>query len=130
MKKRMGTLLAVMFLAGCGSDTTDPLAQFEPQISNSADNFQLQASNVENVGSTLNYTWENTGSQASVDHSTTLTAGAARVIVKDADGTIVYDADLLPSKNEQTAVGSSGTWTISLVLTNYSGTLNFRVQKQ
>lgn len=129
MRMRMGALLAVLFLAGCGSDTTDPLAQFEPEISNAADNFQLQASNVENVGSTLDYTWENTGSQASVDHSTTLTDGSARVIVKDADGTVVYSADLLPSKNEQTSVGSSGIWTISLVLTNYSGTLNFRVQK-
>lgn len=129
MKLRMGVLLAVLFVAGCGGDTTAPLAPFEPQISNTADNFQLQASNVQAVGSTLDYSWENTGTRASVDHSTTLTAGTARVIIKDANGATVYDAALLPSKNEQTTAGASGTWTISLVLANYSGTLNFRVQK-
>ena len=129
MKLRTSVMISVLFLGACGGETTAPLAPFEPQISNTADNFQLQASNVLDVGSTLDYSWENTGTQASVDHSTTLTAGSARVIVKDANGTTVYDADLLPSKNEQTAIGASGTWTISLVLSNYSGTLNFRVQK-
>jgi hypothetical protein len=42
---------------------------------------------------------------------------------------IVYDKALVPSLNEPTTAGTSGTWSIQLRLTNYSGTLNFRAQK-
>ncbi|MEN8374338.1 MAG: hypothetical protein ABFS34_02700 [Gemmatimonadota bacterium] len=130
MRLHTGVMLGALLLSACGDDPIDPLADFEPQISNATDNFQLQASNVQDVTATLDYSWENTGTSASVDHSTTLSAGSARVIVKDASGAKVYDAALEASKNEDTAAGSSGTWTVSLVLVNYDGTLNFRVQKK
>jgi hypothetical protein len=117
-------------LSGCGSDPTDPLAQFEPQVTNSTDSFQLQASNVTDVGTTLQYSWENTGTQASVDHSTTTVGGVAGLVIKDASGATVYEQGLTPSLNEDTSSGSTGTWTIRVVLNAYSGTLNFRVQKK
>ena len=121
---------ALIMLSACGSDPTDPLAQFEPQVSNSTDSFQLQATNVTDVGTILQYSWENTGTQASVDHSTTTAGGVAGLIIKDASGTTVYDQGLAPSLNEDTSSGSTGTWTISVALSGYSGTLNFRVQKK
>jgi hypothetical protein len=117
-------------LSACGSDPTDPLADFEPQVNNATDSFQLQASDVTDVGAVLQYSWENTGSLASVDHSTTTAGGGARLVIRDADDTIVYEQGLAPSLNEDTAAGSPGTWTITLGLTDYSGTLNFRVQKK
>jgi len=124
-------LVAVLIaLSGCGSDPTDPLAQFEPQVTNSTDSFQLQASNVTDVGTTLQYSWENTGTQASVDHSTTTVGGVAGLVIKDASGATVYEQGLTPSLNEDTSSGSTGTWTIRVVLNAYSGTLNFRVQKK
>ncbi len=126
------TLVALMLvLSGCGSDNpVDPLAPFEPQVTNATDSFQLQATDVTDVGANLQYTWENTGTQAVVDHSTTTAGGAAGVVVRDAAGTIVYDQGLAPSLNEDTASGSSGNWTITVALSEYSGTLNFRVQKK
>lgn len=130
MKKRALLVTALMMLSACGSDPTDPLAGFEPQVDNATDNFQLQATDVTDVGTTLQYTWENTGTQASVDHSTTTAGGDAGLVIRDAAGTTVYTAGLVPSLNEDTSSGSSGTWTILLTLTDYSGTLNFRVQKK
>lgn len=119
--------LAVLALAmGCGDD---PLAPFEPEVTNATDSFQLQATGVQDLSSTVDYAWENTGTVADVDHSTTTTAGSARLVVLDADGTQVYDRELVPSLNEQTAVGATGDWTVRLVLTDFSGTLNFRLQK-
>jgi hypothetical protein len=117
-------------LSACGSDPTDPLAEFEPEVSNATDDFQLQASDVTDVGATVQYTWENTGSLASVDHSTTTAGGTAGLVIRDADGTIVYDQALAPSLNEDTAPGTAGMWTIALGLSDYTGTLNFRVQKK
>ena len=130
MKRTAIVVAALMVLSACGSDPTDPIAQFEPQVNNATDSFQLQATDVTDVGTFLQYTWQNTGTQASVDHSTTTASGAAGLVIKDASGTTVYDQSLAPSLNEDTASGSSGSWTITVELSQYSGTLNFRVQKK
>lgn len=122
-------LVVCGLLVGCGSDTTAPLATFEPEVSNVVDNFALQASDVTDVGATLVYTWNNTGTVASVDHSTTVSGGSATLVILDDSGTEVYNAPLEASLNEATLEGQTGTWTIRLVLVGYDGTLNFRVQK-
>ena len=107
----------------------DPLGPFEPEITNAADNFQLQATGVEDVSSTLTYSWANSGTRATINHSTVTTRGNAQLTIRDAAGVTVYDKALVPSLNEPTSVGRAGTWTIQLRLTTYSGTLNFRAQK-
>lgn len=126
----MLVVAGILSLSACSSDTAEPLAPFEPEVSNATDNFQLQATDVTDVGTVLQYTWENTGTQASVDHSTTTSGGSAVVAIRDASGATVYDQDLAPSLNEDTASGSTGNWTIIVTLSEYSGTLNFRVQKK
>ena len=119
-------LLAFGALSACDSD---PLAPFQPEISNAPDDFQLQATNVSNVTATLNYSWANSGTRATINHSTTTSAGTTLLVIKDALGATVYSKALSPSLNEPTIVGQAGTWSIQLTLTNYSGTLNFRAQK-
>lgn len=125
------TLLALVAgalpIGGCSDNG---LAPFQPEVTNATDNFQLQATGVRNRTVTLTYDWNNTGAQATVNHSTTTTAGAAHLIIQDGIGAIVYDKALVPSLNDTTATGAAGAWTIRLVLSNYSGTLNFRVQKR
>lgn len=118
-------LSALLAASGC----SDPLGPFQPEITNTTDSFQLQATGVAGVTSTLTYSWTNTGTRATINHSTTTTAGNARIVVRDAAGAIVYDKALAPSLNEPTAAGAAGTWTIQLALANYSGTLNLRAQK-
>jgi hypothetical protein len=119
-------LVSLLLLAGCESD---PLAPFEPEVTNAIDNFQLQATGVTDVTHTRSYTWQNTGTRATVNHSTTTSAGTTRLLIRDPSGAVVYDKGLLPSLNEASAVGVAGAWQIELILTGYSGTLNFRVQK-
>ena len=119
-------LLTLGILWGCSDD---PLAPFQPQINNAADNFQLQATDVTNVTTTLSYPWSNSGTRATVNHSTVTTAGSTLLVIKDATGATVYSKALGPSLNEPTTAGQTGTWSIQLTLTNYSGTLNFRAQK-
>ncbi len=118
--------LAVAALGACGGESLNP---FQPQISKPTDNFQLQATNVTDVSTTMTYTWVNSGTRATVNHSTTTTAGSTLVVIKDAAGVVVYTRTLSPSLNEPTIAGQAGSWTIQLTLVKYSGTLNFRVQK-
>ena len=122
----LAAAVALLAPAGCSDNT---LAPFQPEISNVTDNFQLQATGVTGRTASLNYNWTNTGTVALVNHSTTTSAGSARVVIHDAAGVLVYNEALVPSLNEPTIAGTAGTWTIQLVLDGYSGTLNFRVQK-
>ncbi len=119
-------LLAFGTLSACGSD---PLGPFQPQISNAADNFQLQATNVANLTTTVNYAWTNSGTRATINHSTVTSAGTTLLVIKDGTGATVYSKALSPSLNEPTTVGQAGMWSVQLTITNYSGDLNFRAQK-
>jgi hypothetical protein len=127
LRKRWWTaVVAFGVLSACAGDSLGP---FQPEISNAADNFQLQATNVSNVTTTLTYPWVNSGTRATINHSTTTTAGSTLLVIKDAAGATVYSKALSPSLNEPTTAGQAGTWSVQLTLTNYSGTLNVRVQK-
>jgi hypothetical protein len=122
--------LLVLVATGAGAcNSSTPLEPFQPEIANATDNFQLQATAVTGVTSTQTYSWNNTGTRATINHSTTTTAGSVELTIRDATGAVVYTKALAPSLNEPSATGTAGTWTIALTLTSYSGTLNFRVQK-
>ena len=128
MTRVLRTIAALSLLSALGA-CSDSLAPFQPEVASAPDNFQLQATNVKVVSSTKTYSWSNSGTRATVNHSTTTTAGSAQVTIRDAAGAVVYDKVLVPSLNETTGTGVAGTWTIQLRLNSYSGTLNFRAQK-
>lgn len=121
-------LTTVAVLAAC-SNSTGPLAPFQPQISNLADNFQMQATGVTNATWTYTYNWSNSGDSATVNQSTTITAGSATLTVFDKNGTQLYTQSLSANGTFGMTKGLAGIWTIKVVFTNYSGTVNFRVQK-
>lgn len=122
-------LVAVLAVGALSACSGDPLGPFQPEIGNAADNFQLQATEVSNVTTTVTYPWVNAGTRATINHSTTTTAGSTLLVIKDAAGATVYSKALSPSLSETTTAGQAGTWSVQLTLTSYSGTLNFRVQK-
>lgn len=128
-RSMMLTLVCVCMCAVSSCDD-NTLAPFQPEITNAPDDFQLQATGVERVSTTLDYEWQNSGNQANVDHSTTTSAGSATLTIRDAAGQTVYNADLIPSQSDTTETGVSGTWKLHVALSRYSGTLNFRVQKR
>ncbi len=125
-------MLLALMAVGCSSSSnpaTAPLANFSPEIINNVDAFSFQITNGENISTTVEYAWENTGTQATINHSTTTTAGTATMIVYDADSAQVYTNGLVASANEASSVGTAGTWRIRVTFTAYSGTSNFRVDK-
>ncbi len=121
-----GALLLAGVLVACGDDA---LAPFEPEVANLTDSFQLQATDVTGVTATVQYTWQNTGTSANVNQATVKNAGSAMLTISDATGTQVYSHDLAANGTFQTASGATGAWTIRVVLSDFSGTLNFRAQK-
>ncbi len=121
-------LLALAAFACGGGNPLDPTAN-QLQVNNAADNFQWQASNLDNVSQTLTYSWSNTGTKAHVNNSSTVTSGTATLTIKDGGSAQVYSGSLTdPSVDTQ--AGTTGTWTIVVKLSGVtSPALNFRVQK-
>jgi CO/xanthine dehydrogenase Mo-binding subunit len=115
-------------LACGGGGTIGP--QNQPQVTNAVDDFQFQASNLNNVTQTILYTWQNTGTQANVNQAATITAGSATLRIRDSSGTQVYSNSLAANGTVATSAGTTGNWAIEVVLSNVSGTINFRVQKR
>lgn len=122
-------LLLAGALAGCGGGSSALNPQFQPQVANLQDNFQFQSTGVQNVTQTLTYTWQNTGTGGSINQACTVAPGTAFLHLLDASGKAVYSGDLASNGTFTSIAGTTGAWTIRVVLTNVNGTLNFRVQK-
>jgi len=118
-------LVAVILTAGCSTDSSSP---FQPNVVNETDTFAVQASGLSNVNVTESYTWQNPGVTANVGNSGVLTSGDAALTVMDAIGATVYTGDLSTTGTFNTTGGASGSWTVQLVLVNYSGDLDFSLQ--
>ena len=116
------------WLGACSDSPTGPGIQ--PQILNQPDNFEYQVSDVQGFSGTLSYSWQNTGTSATVNQATTVSGGTITLRILDATGTQVYSRSLSENGTFATAVGQAGTWTVRVI---YSGaiapTVNFRAQK-
>lgn len=121
--------LAVAFaLSGCSSDSViGPNNQL--QVTNTADDFQFQVSNLNNVTQTLTYNWSNTGDSANVNQASSLTGGSATLTIRGPTGTVLYQSGLQNNGTFHSLKGATGTWQIQVELSKSDGALNFRVQK-
>ena len=126
-------ILVVMLSVACGGDSDDnPVGPSgsgtgtEPQITNTTDDFQYQI-NTTNFSTNGGYTWRNTGTSARVSNSSSISAGAGTLVIRDAGGRIVYSKNL--SEGGTTEAGPTGEWRIEVAPANVTGTINFRVQK-
>jgi hypothetical protein len=111
-------------LIGC-----NPLKAFEPVTISDDQLFAIRAQDVNSsTTGTTNYEWSNPQPQARVYHATTTRgAGSASIRITDAAGTLVYSSALLPDHSQVTTKGVPGTWTITVTMTGYTGTLGFQV---
>ncbi len=124
---RTGLAVLGIILAGCSSPTTPGV---QPQIHSLTDSFEFQVSSVSNYSGTLTYTFTNTGTQASVNQASSVTAGTATLVVLDGAGKQVYAHALSDNGTFFTDAGTAGTWTVRVQMSAASGTFNFRVQKK
>lgn len=127
----VSALLLASFVAfGCSFGKQDnPIASYEPEVYNETDNFQFQVTGADKIDAVVEYQWNNTGTQASVDHSTETVEGSATLILFDANHNQVYTSDLLASSTSESSPGTAGAWTVRIVFNDFSGTANFRAEK-
>ena len=117
-------------ISACGSDRSNPLSPaVQPEIINNTDAFSFQVTGVESATATLDYSWQNTGTVATVNQSASIASGSVTLLIRDAQGTQVYSRSLTDNGTFSTTAGVSGTWTIRVVFSSASGTVNFRSDK-
>ncbi len=104
MKLSRVVLAAAFAALGCNNS----LAPFQPEINNAPDNYQFQATALTNVTTTVQYTWQNSGTSATINHSSVVTTGTATLTVKDVNGTTVYSGALVASGTPTTTAGVAG----------------------
>ena len=121
-------ICALGAVAGCGSDQV-VTAGVEPEVVNNVDSFEFQVTSVQNFSGVWSYNWLTTGTIADVNQSSTVSAGQISVRIADADGNTVYIGDLAQTGTFVTSAGTAGVWRIDVVLSEGSGTLNFRTEK-
>jgi hypothetical protein len=130
-KARRGLALGLVIAAaliGCNSSTAPGI---QPEIANLTDNFQFQTSSLHGGSGSWSYTWQNTGTAATVNQSCSITGGTATLVVKDSAGIQVYSRNLAENGTFVTAAGTTGAWTIEIVFERvFAAAVNFRVQKQ
>ena len=119
--------LVLVPLACAGDNVIGPDNQL--QVTNTADNFQFQVSNLNMVTQTLTYSWTNTGDSANVNQSSSLVGGAASLAIQGPTGNSMYSSNLQTNGTFHTVKGTSGAWQIIVVLNSADGNINFRVQK-
>ncbi len=139
MKKQICAFVILAALAGlssllgvsCSSDntTSPPLSQFQPQIANTPDNFQFQITGAANVTTTVEYPWHNSGTRATINQSSSISAGSAVLTLFDTTQVQRYSNSLAANGTFASDTGTAGGWKVRVVLVNLSGTLNFRAQK-
>jgi len=116
---------------GCAEiNVTGPRVEIEPGVVNTTDSFVFQAAGLQNVTQTTEYVWQNTGTVANVTQNSNITSGTATLRIRDSAGTQVYSNTLAATGTVATSAGTSGNWTIEVVLTNVTGTVSFTVQKR
>lgn len=121
--------LALVVATGACGDANVIGPDNELEVTNATDSFQLQVSVLDGVSQALTYTWQNTGTQATIDVSQAITSGTALLTITDANGAVVYQEDIAGDSDGQSAVGIMGGWGIRVDLENVTGTFNFRVQR-
>ena len=133
MRTRLAVVALVPLLAAaaCGQSGTSPLQPiYQPQVTNLTDSFAMQLTGVQNGSASLPYSWQNTGTAATVDRSSAITGGTVTLTLRDATGTQVYSGPLNgQSGSVATGTGTAGNWTVLVDFTDATGTINFRLQK-
>jgi hypothetical protein len=117
----------VVLLAACGDSTTAPGR--EPEIINTTDNFQYQITEIQDFSGAQVFSWENTGTTATVNQSAAVSAGSATLVLRDANGVEVYSRSLADDGTFSSDAGAAGTWSVRVTYSGAEATVNFRLDK-
>jgi hypothetical protein len=121
MGRRWSTLcvaIGVCLLGSC-RETTDPIESSAHVVNDPGYFATYQAVHL----------WPNTGTSATIENSTTVRSGSARLSLIDPHERLMYDSQLGAGAATTAQVGAVGSWSLIVTLTGFAGTVDFRVRQ-
>jgi hypothetical protein len=97
----------------------------QQELVNEPDSLRFTAVDLRNVNDKEIFTWTNTGTRASVLHRTFIHHGYGILVIEDATGVQVDSTILQYELDTETREGTPGEWTVTLVLANARGRVDF-----
>jgi hypothetical protein len=120
-------LLALALPSGCKKKSTAPVSQ--PVITNNPGDFTYQDSNMQAKTGVESYAWPSTGTNVSVDQTSTIASGLITLTILDAASAQVYQHSLSDAGTFPATAGTAGTWTIRIDTAHATGRVSFHVRK-
>ncbi len=120
-----------LLVAACGGSDNALAPKYQPQVVNTPNvTFSFQATGLQNIDDALTYTWSASSGSIVIHPATSTTGGTIGLVIKDANGAVVYNGNVPASGDITPPAGAGGAWKINLTLVNYTGTINFALQMQ
>lgn len=126
-------ILGAILLVVAGSCHRDPASSVKPTVTNERDNFHFRLSDVKNHDTFLAYYWQMEGTSANIDQVASIQGGTVNIIVRDGSPhprIEMYQTDMKTNGAFQTDIGQSGSWQIVITMSNFSGLVDFRLQRR
>jgi hypothetical protein len=116
--------LLVAAAVGCSNPSETLGPDNNVAVTNLVGHFHLTVDNIQNVTTRMTYTWQNPGVYAAIQHLSFMPHGTTLLIIKDADGTEVYNGKLLYELDDRTLNGTPGQWTVIFSLDRSVGQID------
>jgi len=116
--------LLVSAVVGCSNPAETLGPDNNVRVTNLVGHFELTAENIQNVTTRMTYAWQNPGTYAAIQHLSFTPHGTTLLIIKDADGTEVYNGKLLYELDDRTLDGTPGEWTVIFSLDRSVGQID------
>ena len=125
-------LAGLILLTSACSESNNALApEYQPEVVNTANvAFSFQATGLQDITDNLTYTWNASSGSVIIHPATATLSGTITLNLRDAAGTVIYNGTVPASGDITPPNGAGGLWTIRVMLSDYTGTINFAVQMQ
>jgi hypothetical protein len=122
----VASLLLLISTGGC-NEPYSPGKILE--VTNEVNLFRFQVSDMKNYDQTWSFTWTNfSRTDAIVNQLSTISGGDATLVLKDASGNTVFSRSLKQDGRYTTAVGTTGPWTVQILMNKVSGSVLLQVE--
>ena len=118
---------AAAFQVACDEDL---VSSYQPTLVNQTDNFHLVLRDAEGVDTVVYYYWRMEGTSANIDQNADLQEGAASIQVQDPNEVLDYESDFSQRGSFVSQPGTPGFWRVRAAFSNFSGVIDFRLQRR
>jgi hypothetical protein len=129
LRRLLAAAVIALCASGCAVTNDAAHGARDLTITNQPDLFELHWGLLKSYSNRVTYKWTNTGTKAKVRQASSVVDGVALIEVRDPTGRVVHSKNLREQGSFITLEGAPGTWKISVIMEEATGSLTFEVRK-